>query len=156
MSTPFDEESFDFLKQEKVKKIKIASFDTVNKKFLKYISKKKSHFIMSVGMSNLKEIKNAVKSLNENKNKISLLHCVSSYPTLEKDTNLSCINHLKSNFPKLEIGYSDHTNDILSSFSARVLGATIIEKHYRINNQMKCVDAPVSINQLQMTNLIKI
>ena len=95
MSTPFDLESFKFLNEIKVSKIKIASFDTVNLKFLKEISNYNKEFIMSVGMSKLAEIKKAYNILKKNKkNKVSLLHCISSYPTLEKDANLNCIKKL--------------------------------------------------------------
>ena len=154
MSTPFDIESFDFLKSLEISKIKIASFDTVNTKFLKEISKKKSNFIMSVGMSKIKEIENAYKILkNGSKNKVSLLHCVSSYPTEEKDSQLNCIKFLKKKFDCL-VGHSDHTNDIFVSFCAVAMGASIIEKHFMIDNKMKCVDRPVSITENQMKTLI--
>tara|TARA_Y100000591_G_C21770001_1_gene665075 strand:- start:527 stop:1327 length:801 start_codon:yes stop_codon:yes gene_type:complete len=155
MSTPFDIESFNFLKKIKVSKIKIASFDTVNTKFLKIMSKRKTNFIMSVGMSKINEIEKAYKILkNGSKNNVSLLHCVSSYPTEEKDSQLNCITFLKKRF-KCSIGHSDHTNDIFVPFCAVAMGANIIEKHFMINSKMKCVDKPVSITENQMKKLIK-
>ena len=155
MSTPFDFESFQFLHDLKVSKIKIASFDTVNLCFLKKISNFNKEFIMSVGMSKLKEIQKAYDILKKNKkNKISLLHCISSYPTIEKDANLNCIKILKQNF-NCRIGHSDHTNDIFVPFCAVAMGAKIIEKHFMIDKSMKCVDKPVSITEKQMSNLVK-
>jgi sialic acid synthase SpsE len=155
MSTPFDFESFEFLHELNVSKVKIASFDTVNINFLKKISNFNKEFIMSVGMSKLQEIKKAYNILKKNKkNKISLLHCISSYPTPEKDANLECIKTLKKNF-ECAIGQSDHTNDIFVPFCAVVMGAEIIEKHFMIDKSMKCVDRPVSITEFQMKNLIK-
>ena len=155
MSTPFDFESFQFLHELKVSKIKIASFDTVNLSFLKKISSFNKEFIMSVGMSKLDEIKKAYNILKKNKkNKISLLHCISSYPTPEKDANLNCIKTLQEKFECI-IGHSDHTNDIFVPFCAVAMGAKIIEKHFMINKSMKCVDKPVSITENQMKNLIK-
>ena len=154
MSTPFDIESFKFLKSLRVSKIKIASFDTVNTKFLKEISKSKTNFIMSVGMSKLKEIEKAYKILsNRSNNKVSLLHCVSSYPTKEKDSQLNCIALLKRKF-KCLVGHSDHTNDIFVPLCAVAMGARIIEKHFMINSNMKCVDKPVSITEDQMRKLV--
>ena len=155
ISTPFDFESFQFLHELKVSKIKIASFDTVNLSFLEKISNFNKEFIMSVGMSNLQEIKKAYNIIKKNKkNKISLLHCISSYPTKEKDANLNCIKTLKENF-ECTIGQSDHTNDIFVPFCAVLLGAEIIEKHFMIDKTMKCVDRPVSITEIQMKNLIQ-
>tara|TARA_Y100000590_G_scaffold451991_1_gene594342 strand:- start:477 stop:1277 length:801 start_codon:yes stop_codon:yes gene_type:complete len=155
MSTPFDLESFKFLNEIKVSKIKIASFDTVNLKFLKEISNYNKEFIMSVGMSKLAEIKKAYNILKKNrKNKVSLLHCISSYPTLEKDANLNCIKKLKETF-NCTVGQSDHTNDIFVPFCAVAMGAAIIEKHFMIDKNMKCVDKPVSITENQMAELVK-
>ena len=154
MSTPFDIESFNFLKKIGVNKIKISSFDIINTKFLKEMSKKHSDFIMSVGMSTYQEIKKAIKILVKNpKNKISLLHCVSSYPTSEKDSQLKCITILKKIF-KYKIGHSDHTNDIFVPLCAVAMGAEIIEKHFMLNSKMKCVDKPVSITENQMKKLV--
>lgn len=155
ISTPFDFESFQFLNDIKVSKIKIASFDTVNLSFLKKISSFNKEFIMSVGMSKLNEIKRAYNILKKNKkNKISLLHCISSYPTKEKDSNLTCIKTLKENF-NCAIGQSDHTNDIFVPLCAVAMGAEIIEKHFMIDKSMKCVDRPVSITEIQMRDLVK-
>ena len=154
MSTPFDLESFKFLDQIKVSKIKIASFDTVNLDFLKKISSYNKEFIMSVGMSKLDEIKRAYNILRKNKkNKVSLLHCVSSYPTKEEDANLECLHTLRNIF-NCEVGQSDHTNDIFVPMCAVAMGAKIIEKHFMINKSMKCVDKPVSITEVQMKNLV--
>ena len=110
--------------------------------------------IMSVGMSNLDEIKNAYEILCAKTNNIALLHCVSAYPTNEKDANLSAIYKLKDLFDCI-IGQSDHTNDIQVPLYAVANGAQVIEKHYRINDEMDCVDAPVSITEEQMTQMVK-
>ena len=151
-STPFDDESLDFLNSIKVNIIKIASFDTVNLKFLRKISRLRKSIIMSVGMSNLNEINKAYKILSKNNPNIALLHCISSYPTKESDANLNCLDRLKNNFDCV-IGQSDHTNDIYVPLLAVANGAQIIEKHFKINN-MKCADAPVSIDQYQMKRMI--
>ena len=108
---------------------------------------------MSVGMSNLNEINTAYDILSHKNAKISLLHCVSSYPTSEKDANLSSIYKLKDSFDCV-IGQSDHTNDIIVPLYAVCCGAQIIEKHYKIDDNMDCVDSPVSITESQMKNLV--
>ena len=49
-------------------------------------------------MSSIEEIKNSIKILNKNfKKNITLLHCVSSYPAVNKDLNLNIINELRKN-----------------------------------------------------------
>ena len=152
-STPFDKESVDFLDSIGVDYYKIASFDVVNHKLLEKVSKTQKPIILSVGMSNLKEITDAHDIIKSNNNKIALLHCISSYPTMEKDANLAVIPKLKSLFDCV-IGQSDHTNDIAVPLYAVCTGAQIIEKHFMIDKRMKCVDSSVSITETQMAKLV--
>ena len=152
-STPFDEESVDILESIDVGIYKVASFDVVNHKLLRQIATTGKTVIMSVGMSNLDEIKNAYEILNTKTTNIALLHCISAYPTSEEDANLSVIHGLRKIFDCI-IGQSDHTNGIQVPLYAVAAGAQVIEKHYRISEEMDCVDAPVSITEAQMTQMI--
>ena len=105
-------------------------------------------------MSNIDEIQNAYNCIKKYNNRIALLHCVSSYPTNESDSNISSIFNLKENFKDCIIGQSDHTNDIdVPAFSVSA-GAQILEKHFKIDKSMECVDSPVSITELQLKNLV--
>ena len=153
-STPFDIDSVDYLESIKVPLYKIASFDTVNKNFLKRISLVNKPIIISVGMTNLEEIKNAISILNKNNSRLAILHCISSYPTEEKNSNLKAIEILKNNFGSFIIGQSDHTNDIKVPIYAVCAGAQIIEKHFKIDESMECVDSSVSITKKQFENMV--
>jgi sialic acid synthase SpsE len=152
-STPFDNESVDFLKSIDISLFKIASFDIVNIKLLEKIAKTNKPIILSVGMSNFSEINKAYKTIRSFNDKIALLHCVSSYPTNENDSNISVINKLKESFDCI-IGQSDHTNDIQVPLYSVCCGAQILEKHFMIDETMDCVVAPVSITERQMKKLV--
>lgn len=152
-STPFDEESVDFLESINCTLYKVASFDVVNCKLLTKIADTGKTIIMSVGMADLSEIKEAFKILNRKTNSIAILHCISAYPTKEEDANLSTIYKLKDTFDCI-IGQSDHTGDIVVPLYAVAAGAQVIEKHYKIDENMNCVDAPVSVTESQMQKLI--
>tara|TARA_B100001093_G_scaffold374388_1_gene359388 strand:- start:9817 stop:10650 length:834 start_codon:yes stop_codon:yes gene_type:complete len=152
-STPFDEASFTHLQEIGCEIFKISSFDVVNKEFLKTISNSNKTIILSVGMSDIDEIKTAYEILNSKENNIALLHCVSSYPTDETNADLNAIQTLKTHFNCI-IGQSDHTSDIYVPSLAVAAGAQIIEKHYKISESMNCIDAPVSITEQQMTQMI--
>lgn len=152
-STPFDNESVDFLESIKCKIIKVASFDVVNVKFLSRIAKTHKPIILSVGMSNVGEIRKAYNILRKGTRKIALLHCISAYPTDEKDANLAAIHSLKQEFDCV-IGQSDHTSDIKVPLYAVAAGAQVLEKHYKIEDNMDCVDAPVSISERQMKEMV--
>lgn len=152
-STPFDEESIKYLKSIDCNLYKIASFDVVNHKLLTKIADIRKTVIMSVGMSDLNEIKKAYKILKSKTNKIAILHCISAYPTKEEDANLAAIYILKENFDCV-IGQSDHTNDIVVPLYAVAAGAQVIEKHYKIDNKMNCIDDAFSITEEQMKKLV--
>ncbi|PLY10512.1 MAG: hypothetical protein C0626_05925 [Arcobacter sp.] len=153
-STPFDTESVEYLESIGTDLYKIASFDIVNHKLLKDVAKTGKPVILSVGMSNLDEIKEAYNILSEGTKNIAILHCISSYPTDEKDAKLSNIYRLQKEFDCI-VGQSDHTNDIFVSLCAVSAGAQIIEKHYKIDESFECIDAPVSITENQMKKLIE-
>ena len=151
-STPFDNESVDFLAKLKVKLFKISSFDTSNFQLVDHIISKKIPTIISTGLSSLKEIEKITKKFKKNKVNSYLLHCISSYPTNEESSILSNIQFLKKKF-NCEVGLSDHTNDIKTSIYSYLIGARIIEKHFKLSNKDRCVDAAVSITPSQMKSL---
>jgi len=151
-STPFDEEAVDFLESIKVPFYKIASFDVSNYQLIKKIIKTKKFTIASTGMASLLEIKKIYKLFRKKNVNLGILHCVSSYPNSEESSYLSNISFLKKNF-KCPIGISDHTSDIKIPIYGALLGANIIEKHIKINNDHKCVDSPVSITGKQLKTL---
>ncbi len=156
ISTCFDEESIDYLNEINMKIFKISSFDLINEKLIHKIASLGKTNIVSVGMGKKEEIEKAISILSNNRNnKNIILHCISSYPTKEQDANLIEINNLKDKFHNCIIGHSDHTNDIKVPCYAVAAGAQVIEKHFKINDNMECIDSEVSITQTQMTKLVE-
>lgn len=138
MSTAFDLQSAEFI-NNLVKRHKIASADITNFPLLKLLASYKKPMILSVGASELSEIKDAVLFLmNCGITDITLLHCVLSYPTALANANLWKIQALRREFPDFKIGYSDHTKfslDVLTC--ACFMGADVIEKHYTLDKELK-------------------
>ena len=153
-STPFDKESVEYLESIGTDLYKIASFDITNHSLLAEVAKTGKPVIISVGMSNLDEIREAYRLLSKGTENIAILHCISSYPTQEKDAKLSNLVKLQKEFDCI-IGQSDHTNDIKVPVYAAAAGAQILEKHFKIDEEFECVDASVSITEFQMNELIK-
>lgn len=157
MSTPFDEESANFLHKIGMKIFKIPSGDITNYLLLKKIASFKKKVFLSTGMSNLKDIKNAIKTLNQFGTKISnitLMQCNTDYPTKEKDVNLNVLNTFKKKF-KTSIGYSDHTLSIdLPSYAAS-MGSSVIEKHFTLSRNLKGPDHKASLTPLELKKMIK-
>jgi len=144
--TAFDLKSLIFLdKKLNIPFFKIASGEIHSLDMLEYISKSRKPVILSTGMSNINDISQSLKILKRYKKKnISLLHCVSSYPTKLKDMNLKRIDILKNKF-KLEVGLSDHSVSLTPAIVAITKGATIIEKHVTFSKKLKGPDHQASL-----------
>lgn len=153
-STPFDIESAEYLHSIDCDMYKIASFDVVNFPLLGKVASIGKPVIMSIGMADEEEVDAAYTVIKQHTNQIAILHCVSAYPTNEADSNLAAIYELRRRYDCV-IGQSDHTAGIDVPLYAVAAGAQIIEKHYKINDQMACIDAPVSITENQMTQLVQ-
>jgi pseudaminic acid synthase len=152
-SSPFSLRAVDLLEKYNVKLYKIASFEITDLNLIDYIAKKNKPIILSTGLSNLKEIKNAINQIKKYHSKIILLHCISSYPTKLENSKLSRIDSLKKNFKKINIGISDHTNNNISSFIATSKKVCLIEKHFKISNSTKSPDSEFSITPEQLKDL---
>lgn len=147
LSTPFDLESIDLLNNLGIKIFKIPSGEITDLLYLRKIGALKKNIILSTGMSNLKEIRQALDILikaGTKKKNITILHCNTAYPTPAKDVNLLAMQVIKKMF-SLEVGYSDHTQGIEISIAATALGASVIEKHITLDRNMKGPDHKASL-----------
>jgi pseudaminic acid synthase len=145
-STPFDETAVDFLEKLNCPIYKIASFELTDLPLIKKIASLKKPIILSTGMANLKEIEtsfNIALKFNKLEN-ITLLYCVSNYPSKLKDFNLHNIDILKKKF-NFRIGLSDHSKDYRIASSAVIAGAEVFEKHIALDNQKKGHDINFSL-----------
>ena len=144
-STPFDETAVDLLENLNCPKYKIASFELTDLPLIKKVAKTKKPIIISTGMASLNEISEAYSTAKKNGSKdITLLYCVSNYPSKFEDFNMNNIKILKKKF-KCKIGFSDHSNDNRIALSAIAAGAEIVEKHIALENQKKGHDIKFSL-----------
>jgi len=153
-STPSHPNDINFLENIGTKLYKIGSDDLTNIPLIKYVSKCKKPTIISTGMSNMKEIKDAVKAYSSKNSKLALLHCVSMYPYDPKYSNLKAIHTMKKEF-KIPIGWSDHTKGIETCIAAVAFGANIVEKHFTLNKNAKGPDHALSADPRDFSNMIK-
>jgi N-acetylneuraminate synthase len=95
-STPFDESAADLLDELGAPAFKIASFEAIDLPLIAYVARKKKPMIISTGMSNEGEIADAVRTARENGcEQLALLHCVSSYPAPDEDSNVRTVPDLR-------------------------------------------------------------
>ena len=153
-STPFDEKAVDFLEKLNCPLYKVASFEMNDLPLIKKIISTNKPLIISTGMASLKEISNIYfKAKEYGAKKISLLYCVSNYPSKITDFNFNNIKIMKKKF-NCEIGFSDHSQNLDVAAAASRAGATIFEKHICLKN-IKALDYEFSINQDQILSYKK-
>ena len=121
-------------------KLKVASRDLTNIPLLEALAETKLPMIISTGMASDKELDEAIEVISKKNNEISILHCVSQYPTEPQNVNLNTIPYLIEKYPNYTIGYSDHTIGIAVPIAAVSMGSEIIEKHITLDRNMKGTD----------------
>ncbi len=126
-------------------KLKVASRDLTNLPLLTALAETKIPIIVSTGMAGKKELDDAIETITKHHTAISILHCVSQYPTEPKNVNLNTITYLLNHYKDYVIGYSDHTIGISTPVAAVAMGAKIIEKHITLDRRMKGTDQAGSL-----------
>tara|TARA_B110000037_G_C17087646_1_gene492634 strand:+ start:655 stop:1665 length:1011 start_codon:yes stop_codon:yes gene_type:complete len=156
LSSPFDHESIDLLKNLGLEIFKIPSGEITNLPYLRNIGKLNKKIILSTGMSNMSEIKNALNILinsGTKKNNITILHTNTEYPTPMEDVNLKAMLTMGKTF-NISFGYSDHTLGIEVDIAAVALGATCIEKHFTLDSNMEGPDHKASLEPNQLKAMV--
>ncbi len=156
-STPYSNSEVDFLVDKcKVPFVKVASMDLNNHIFLDYIGKKGVPIILSTGMGDMQEIREAIKVLEKTGNKnICILHCISIYPPEISTIRLNNILGLREEFPNYPIGFSDHSIGIEIPVASIALGACLIEKHFTLDKSKIGMDNQVATEPDEMKTLVQ-
>ncbi|OHD56726.1 MAG: hypothetical protein A2Y33_06445 [Spirochaetes bacterium GWF1_51_8] len=151
-ATPLDMESLEFLHKIGSKVVKVASSDLTTEPMLDRIRELGIPAILSTGFAGVDQIARAVELTDPKKT--ALLYCVSKYPAEKNDFDLNFIPKLKKKFG-LPVGFSDHSLDIYFSLAAAALGASIIERHFTLDNEWEGADHAISLNPRKFTEMVK-
>lgn len=150
LSTPFDEESGDFLDDLGVGAFKIASGDITHRPLVRHLAAKGKPILLSTGMSTSEEIEKTIDWIfGEQNNQIVLLHCVSAYPPRPEELNMKSVEFLRDRFG-LPVGFSDHSVDTMAATVAVALGARMIERHFMLDTRADVPDRDVSFDTKQL------
>ena len=155
-STGFDIESLEFLAQLGITIAKVPSGEITNLPYLRKVATLFPEVILSTGMATITEIKDAVKVLTDNgvsKDKITILHCNTEYPTPMEDVNLKAMLHIQRELG-VSVGYSDHTLGIEVPIAAVALGATVIEKHFTLDKTLPGPDHKASLEPEELKAMV--
>lgn len=153
-STPFDETAVELLEALDTPAYKLSSFEITDIPLIRAAAQTKKPILMSTGMATLEEIGEAVEAAKSvGNNDIALLHCISSYPASLEYANLQNISILRKCF-NLDVGLSDHTLGDTAAAVSIALGAVLIEKHFKLDDNECGPDSSFSINKDEMQELV--
>lgn len=158
LSTPFDLPSIALLDELGLEIFKIPSGEITNLPYLKAVGALKKKIILSTGMSDIKEIKQALNILILHGTKaenISILHANTAYPTPFEDMNLRALQSLQKEFLQHKIGLSDHSLGIVCPIAAVALGACIVEKHFTLDKNLPGPDHKASLEPNELKAMIQ-
>lgn len=151
MSTPYDTESLDMLVGLGVGAVKVSSTDADNYLFLKKIAQSGLPVVFSTGMCSMDEVEKAVCVLEQNGcGQIGVLKCTTDYPADENAVNLTGIGTLAHAFPRLAVGFSDHTPGVDVSVYSVFCGASIVEKHFTLDKTQPGPDHKASLDPSEL------
>jgi N-acetylneuraminate synthase len=179
MSTAFDAASLDFLAGFGMPAIKIPSGDVTCAPLLLQASRLGTPLIVSTGMCDLDDVRAALGVIafgltqpgfpagrvtcdrayaseagrEALQRKVTLLHCVTQYPTPPAAVNLRAMGTMTSEFG-LPVGYSDHTLGYDVALAAVALGATVIEKHFTVDRSLPGPDHAASLEPGELQRMI--
>lgn len=157
LSSPFDHDSINLLDKLGLSIFKIPSGEITNLLYLRHIGRLNKKVILSTGMADINEIKDALDTLISNgtkKENITVLHANTMYPTPLKDVNLRAMLTIGNTFD-IAFGYSDHTLGIEVDIAAVAMGAKCIEKHFTLDSTMEGPDHKASLEPVELKSMVR-
>ena len=156
LSTPENRTDLDLLLQIGIPAIKVGSDELINIPLLKDFAKTKLPIILSSGMCTLDEVTRSLKAIGAlDDYPTILLVTTSEYPTPDENVNLLKFKTLTKNFPNIPLGFSDHTQGVLASSSACVMGACVFEKHFTLSHNLPGPDHWFSADPNELMEWVK-
>lgn len=156
LSTGFDDESIEMLLSLGIDRLKVPSGELTNLPYLEFVGKQRKDVILSTGMATLEEVGEALEVLERAgspRERVTVLHCNTEYPTPMSDVNLRAMVTIREAFG-VAVGYSDHTLGIEVAIAAVALGAKVIEKHFTLDRGMTGPDHRASMEPAELAAMV--
>ena len=147
----WDIPSLEFLRKYDCPYNKIASAMTTNMPFVEAVRAEGKPTFMSTAMCSEGDIWKAANPFE--REKLTLMHCVGTYPCAEEDLNLNMIPRLAKRW-WWPVGYSGHEASVSPSVVAVALGAVAIERHITLDKSMYGSDQAASLEPQQFWNMV--
>lgn len=135
---------------------KVASYEINHVRLLEFLAKTGKPILISTGASTYDEIDFAVNIMRKNNSgPIGLLQCTSKYPAPIESLNISVIPRIKERYD-VPVGLSDHsTHPFVGPLLAIGMGATIIEKHFTLDRNLKGPDHAFALIPQELSDMVR-
>ncbi len=154
LCSPWDVQSIGFLESIKVEGYKLPSACLSDIFMVRLLETLGKPVIFSTGMHGGTEVEMLLGSYAKTMgDRMAVLHCVSSYPTSERDVNLRYMTRL-ADLGYL-VGYSGHERGVPVTVAAVALGAHIVERHFTLDRTRKGPDHAASLEPHGLETLIR-
>tara|TARA_B100000886_G_C20427012_1_gene494774 strand:- start:21063 stop:22118 length:1056 start_codon:yes stop_codon:yes gene_type:complete len=153
-ASPFDITALNFLESLNCPAYKIASPEITDHNLIRACAKTGKPVVLSTGLASEVDIDEAVDILKESNSRYLILKCISVYPTKNEDLNLITMNWLKKKYG-CNVGLSDHSIGFEAALAATALGASLIEKHFKLDGDDSSIDASFSMELSELPRLKK-
>lgn len=154
ISSPFSIAAMDLLDQLDIDTCKIGSGEVRNLLLLDRISRTGKPIILSSGMSSWNELDQTIDFLRKFDNHLSILQCITAYPTSPDQWGLNVISHIKDRY-SCPVGFSDHSGNIFACLASATLAAELFEFHVVFDKRQFGPDSVASIEIDQVKELCK-
>jgi N,N'-diacetyllegionaminate synthase len=154
LSSPFSMEAVDLLDRVGVSAWKVASGEITNIPMFERMAKSRLPFLISTGMSTLKEIDDVVKWVRDQGLPLVLLQSTSEYPCSPERVGLNLIPFFKERYG-CPVGLSDHSGTIYPGLAATLLGIAVLEVHVTLSREMFGPDNQASITTGELRQLVE-
>ena len=154
-SSPFDESAVDLLESLNASAYKIASPEITHIPLLERVARTGKPVIISTGIAELVDIELALATLRgAGAKEIIVLKCTTAYPAPPEEANLRTLSDIADRFGVLS-GLSDHTTGAVTAVASVALGASLIEKHFTLDDGKETVDSFFSLGEKEFANLVQ-
>lgn len=156
-STPFSVNAVDMLVKLGVKRLKLSSGELTHRALVEHAGASQLPLLMSTGMGTMEEITEAlvwVEAARGHLRGVVVLHCTSAYPAPDTSLNLLAMKSMARDL-NIATGYSDHSLGIEAPLAAVALGATVIEKHLTLDQNMSGPDHSASLEPEAFARMVQ-
>ncbi len=154
LSTPFSRAAADFLEEIGVLAYKIGSGEADNLPLIRHIARFGKPIILSTGMQSIDTIRASVEILERSGVEYALLECTNLYPSPPEIVSLKGVTELRTAFPNVPVGFSDHSIGPDMALASVALGACILERHYTDSRYRAGPDIINSMDPAELRHLI--